>query len=170
MAAIKSFSIAAVSSLSSGTIWQMIVMRATLKLNLYNKSTMLSPKCRAISLFQKSHVEPFGCGAIPKIGGRGNESNHGILNYTIPPTVHKIPTSHPFAGSENWGLIKSNKKLSYRRGTARCVVSVKILPNATQQWRNYLYDKSWTKYQLSLIDLCNKIMLQTALDNLCNKL
>jgi len=35
-----------------------------------------------------------------------------------------------------------NKKLSYRRGTARCVVSVKILPIATQQCKNYLYDKS----------------------------
>ena len=37
---------------------------------------------------------------------------------------------------------KSNKKLSYRRGTARCVVSVEILPIAMQQCRNYLYDKS----------------------------
>jgi len=37
---------------------------------------------------------------------------------------------------------KVNKKLSYRRGTARCVVSVEILPAATQQCRNYLYDKS----------------------------
>jgi len=37
-----------------------------------------------------------------------------------------------------------HKKLSYRRGTARCVVSVEILPIATQQCRNYLYDKSWT--------------------------
>ena len=36
------------------------------------------------------------------------------------------------------------KKLSYRRGTARCVVSVEILPIATQHCRNYLYDKSWT--------------------------
>ena len=34
------------------------------------------------------------------------------------------------------------KKLSYRRGTARCVVSIEILPVATQQCRNYLYDKS----------------------------
>ena len=33
------------------------------------------------------------------------------------------------------------KKLSYRRGTARCVVSIKILPVAMQQCRNYLYDK-----------------------------
>jgi len=31
-----------------------------------------------------------------------------------------------------------NKKLSYRRGTARCVVSVEILPVATQQCTNYL--------------------------------
>ena len=37
---------------------------------------------------------------------------------------------------------KLDKKLSYRRGTARCVVSIEILPIATQQCRNYLYDKS----------------------------
>jgi len=43
-----------------------------------------------------------------------------------------------------------HKKLSYRRGTARCVMSVEVLPVATQQCRNYLYDKSWTKYQLSM--------------------
>ena len=36
-----------------------------------------------------------------------------------------------------------NKKLSYRQGTARCVLSVVILPVATQQCRNYLYNKSW---------------------------
>jgi len=40
-------------------------------------------------------------------------------------------------------LIRVNyKKLSYRRGTARCVVSIEILPIATRQCRNYLYDKS----------------------------
>jgi len=39
-------------------------------------------------------------------------------------------------------IMISNKKLSYRRGTARCVVSIEILPAATQQCRNYLYDKS----------------------------
>ena len=37
---------------------------------------------------------------------------------------------------------RSNKKLSYRRVTARCVVSIEILPIATQQCRNYLYDKT----------------------------
>jgi len=35
-----------------------------------------------------------------------------------------------------------DKKLSCRRGTARCVVSVKILPIAMQQCRNYLNDNS----------------------------
>ena len=35
-----------------------------------------------------------------------------------------------------------NKKLSYRRVTARCGLLVVILPIATQQCRNYLYDKS----------------------------
>jgi len=39
-------------------------------------------------------------------------------------------------------ILSTNKKLSYRRGTARCVVLVEILPIATQQCRNYLYDKS----------------------------
>ena len=38
---------------------------------------------------------------------------------------------------------RTDKKLSYRRGTARCVVSIEILPIATQQCRNYLYDESW---------------------------
>ena len=44
----------------------------------------------------------------------------------------------------NWraDLRKYNKKLSYHRGTARCVVSVEILPIAKQQCRKYLYDKS----------------------------
>ena len=42
-----------------------------------------------------------------------------------------------------------DKKLSYRRGTARCVVSVEILPIATQQCGNYL----------SLIDPCDKVVL-----------
>jgi len=38
----------------------------------------------------------------------------------------------------------SNKKLSYRRGTARCVVSVEILsrPNYHATVQKYLYDKS----------------------------
>jgi len=38
----------------------------------------------------------------------------------------------------------TEKKLSYRQGTARCVVSVEILLIAVQQCRNCLYDKSWT--------------------------
>ena len=39
-----------------------------------------------------------------------------------------------------------NKKLRYRRVTTRCILSVVILPIATQQCRNYLYDKSWPNW------------------------
>ena len=56
-------------------------------------------------------------------------------------------------------LVINNKKLSYRRETARWVVLVEILLVATQQCRNYLYNKSGTMYQLSLIGLHDKIVL-----------
>jgi len=46
-----------------------------------------------------------------------------------------------------------DKKLSYRRGTARFVVSIEILPIATQQCRNYLYDKSWPNRWYEVGDL-----------------
>ena len=51
-----------------------------------------------------------------------------------------------------WRL-SCNKKLSYRRGTAWCVVSVEILPIATQQCSNYLYDKSWPNRWYEVGDL-----------------
>ena len=49
-----------------------------------------------------------------------------------------------FTNRDDWGTYNTiqHKKLSYRRGTARCVVSIEILPIATQQCRNFLYDKS----------------------------
>jgi len=40
------------------------------------------------------------------------------------------------------GLGVNDKKLRYRWGTAQCVVSIEILPIATQQSRNYLYDNN----------------------------
>ena len=54
--------------------------------------------------------------------------------YSVELSLYSIPCDKLFC--------VHNKKLSYRRGTARCVVSVEILPTATQQCRNYLYDKS----------------------------
>ena len=69
----------------------------------------------------------------------------------------------------HWTTAETYKKLSYRRGTARCVVSVEILPIATQLCRNYLYDKSWTKYQLSLIELrescCRQSLMISAIND-----
>ena len=44
-------------------------------------------------------------------------------------------------GQESQNYLKHDycrhKKLSYRRGTARCIMSIEILPIATQQRRNY---------------------------------
>ena len=50
---------------------------------------------------------------------------------------------HVNSGNRQRMQYNYNKKLSYRRATARCVLSVVILPITTQQCRNYLYDKSW---------------------------
>jgi len=60
---------------------------------------------------------------------------------------------------------KKDQKLSYRLGTARCIASVEILPIATQQCRNYLYDKSWPNrcYEVggldegSVINMCTNM-------------
>ena len=51
------------------------------------------------------------------------------------------------------GILPVNKKLSYRWGTARCVVSIEILPIATQQCRNYLYATSWPNRWYEVGDL-----------------
>jgi len=56
---------------------------------------------------------------------------------TRPPELPKLRT-----GVRNTDGYLVNEKLSYSRGTARCVMSVEILPIATQQCRNYFYDKS----------------------------
>jgi len=44
---------------------------------------------------------------------------------------------------------RHNKKLCYRRPTARRDVSVEILPTAAQQCRNNLYDKSRTNRSIA---------------------
>jgi len=58
--------------------------------------------------------------------------------------VHRADCTLMFRIFENGSgrCLKSNKKLSYRRGSVQCVVSVEILPIAMQQCRNYSYDKS----------------------------
>ena len=76
-----------------------------------------------------------------------------------------LPAAHPTV-SKHWRQtnnnqnfkkleIAENKKLSYRRGTARYVVSVEILTTATQQCKNYLHDKIVCKTQVD--DLCDKL-------------
>ena len=78
-----------------------------------------------------------------------------FFHFQPPSLVLTFATRTRTCNTTSW----SDKKLSYRRGTARCVLSVEILPTARQQCRNYLYGKSWAKYQLSLIDPCDKIVL-----------
>ena len=59
-----------------------------------------------------------------------------------------------------------DKKLRYRWGTARCTVSVEMLSTATQQCRNYLYDKLWKKIKVMKSEgyggaMCNKHLHST---------
>ena len=58
---------------------------------------MTTRQMRAPSIFDKI----WGNFPIsPKIGGRGDESDHGILKLHHKPTVRNILTNRPFAGSE----------------------------------------------------------------------
>jgi len=45
--------------------------------------------------------------------------------------------------SQDIAFLEWYKMLGYGQVTARCVLSVVILPITTQQCRTYLYDKSW---------------------------
>ena len=98
-----------------------------------------------------------GLGAEPPAGSRGRAPGQGVRG-AKPPWSWKPFSFLMRHGSSKFAsfsavcklhkpqafvIYLSNKKLSYRRGTARCVVSIEILPIATQQCRNYLYDKSW---------------------------
>jgi len=64
----------------------------------------------------------------------------------IHPVTTALPTSSIYRRNHTKCVRLTttliNKKLGYRRGTERCGVSIEILPIATQQCRNYLYDKS----------------------------
>ena len=75
---------------------------------------------------------------LPLCRHHGGRKNHEILWCTLLLLVTVTTT---------------NKKLSYRRGTARCVVSIEILPIATQQCRNCLFDKSWPNRWYEVGDL-----------------
>ena len=73
---------------------------------------------------------------------------------TTPAPHHSVfyrPDALPAAQPTVWQY--DNKKLSYHRGTARCVLSIEILPVATQQCRNYLYNKSWPNRWYEVADL-----------------
>jgi len=67
------------------------------------------------------------------------------LHIFWPGDAHGLNTCFPlelFSAHE----LNEHKKLSYCQVTARCVLSVVILPVATQQCRNHLYGKSWPNW------------------------
>jgi len=67
----------------------------------------------------------------------------------ISPVYRRLAVAHtlthpfngPLSGTTRMRRYQKRYK-THRRGTARCVESIEILPIATQQCRNYLYDKS----------------------------
>jgi len=83
-----------------------------------------------VGVFHKLDRQRFFLTSAYRFGERG-------FSYCGPAAWNFLPTSTTLLTA-----VHSDKKLSYRRGTARCVVSVEILPITTQQCRNYLYDKS----------------------------
>jgi len=93
--------------------------------------------------------------AVSALSGRYRLRSTGSVGYVLPRTRTRFgERCFSYCGPAAWNTLPSDlhditdtlvhldKKLSYRRGTARCVVSIEILPIATQQCRNYLYDKS----------------------------
>ena len=74
-----------------------------------------------------------------------------IIRVLPSETLSQTPYLEYFATASR--SRRQHKKLSYRRGTARCVVSIEILPIDTQQCRNYLYDKSWPNRWYEVGDL-----------------
>ena len=91
---------------------------------------------------------------------QGNHKNAILVQKTTPeinkahqPIRPKWPETNNLSAKPSFVIISNYKKLSYCRGTARCVVSIEILPTATQQCRNYLYDKSWPNRWYEVGDL-----------------
>ena len=79
-----------------------------------------------------------------KVYTRSQSSGHIRIQSEIRTASEplNVVTALSFIFQHSKKPAKYNKKLSYRRVTARCVLSLVILPVTTQQYRNYLYDKS----------------------------
>jgi len=91
-----------------------------------------APRSRQITMLVPHHsvfYRPYALSAT-----QPTASKHWRQKYTSSTTATAATTT-----TTN----NNNKKLSYRWVTARCVLSVVILPVTTQQCRKYLYDKSW---------------------------
>ena len=75
-----------------------------------------------------------------------HEGTARVRNFHLRIIIFQCRTNDRASYVLSYRQTLAYKKLSYRRVTARCVLSVVILPIATQQCRNYLYDKSWPNW------------------------
>jgi len=96
-----------------------------------------------VKSYYKTHTVEIICGSNIHRGPKRQPSISWISS-----TVRNQPIFVRGILKKTWHKIthlstKCNKKLRYRRVTARCVLLVVILPVTTQQCRNYLYDNSW---------------------------
>ena len=92
------------------------------------------PTCSSSSSSSRRITNSHECGA--RAGVRGMTRPSAPLIGPLQCTARSVRVQHVRTH------VHFNKKLSYRRVTARCFMSVVIVPVATQQCRNYLYDKS----------------------------
>ena len=102
--------------------------------------------CRALLIIVLVRAQRYFYSAGPQAFHQLHPALATRLQYCLPIigllTLKRDSATPEDAYWEYSALCVHYKKLSYRRVTARCVLSVVILPVATQQCRNYLYDKS----------------------------
>jgi len=95
--------------------------------------------CVSVSVFRQGDVGTNWYAVLSgsldmNVSETGDSKVSLLLLLLVPITA---PTRSRAISHRQWVRSGSNKKLSCRRGTARCVVSVEILPVATQQCWNY---------------------------------
>jgi len=103
-------------------------------------------------MVQKRNWKKEAEGVVWQLAGKQSIWTSGLVVNPLVPSknrsmIIKLSVNQPYhLFIHHWTPDKRNKKLRYHRVTARCILSVVILPITTQQCRNYLYDKSWRNW------------------------
>ena len=116
--------------------------RQTDRQTLYHYTDPAVHTVQAVPITQQFPVKHLQPTDWLKVVGLSISNTRKIISSSIAKCRKKLSNKANLVS----GIIRYNKKLSYRRVTARCGLSVVILPIATQQCRNYLYDKSWPNW------------------------